>query len=229
MNFDWYFTELCSPVSNISSLFQITACRLVGAKPLSEPMMIRLLAHICFARPQCVKSCLILCKLCAYRGLRICASHDMNTLRPRQIRCHFADDIFSNENHRILNKASLKYGSYGPTNIMPVFPQIMVCRRIGEKPLSDPMVIQFTVEYMRHPDWWDNSMLCCLQYETSEMYAKRRRMRHVWVITFHIVQLCVIPYTDHGCLPLIHIITSAVEISAYALSIFLKSRFINLC
>ena len=31
------------------------ACRLVGAKPLSEPMMVSLLTHICVTRPQWVK------------------------------------------------------------------------------------------------------------------------------------------------------------------------------
>ena len=41
---------------NIPSLVQIMACRLVGAKPLSEPRMECLLTHICVTRPQWVKA-----------------------------------------------------------------------------------------------------------------------------------------------------------------------------
>ena len=41
-------------INNIPALVQIMACRLVGAKPLSEPMMVILLTHICVTRPQWV-------------------------------------------------------------------------------------------------------------------------------------------------------------------------------
>ena len=41
-------------INNIPSLIQIMACRLVGAKPLSEPMMVSLLTHISVIRPQWV-------------------------------------------------------------------------------------------------------------------------------------------------------------------------------
>ena len=37
--------------NNIPALVQIMACRLDGAKPLSEPIMVILLTHICVARP----------------------------------------------------------------------------------------------------------------------------------------------------------------------------------
>ena len=40
------------PINNISALVQIMACRLVSAKPLSEPMIVSLLTHICVTRPQ---------------------------------------------------------------------------------------------------------------------------------------------------------------------------------
>ena len=42
------------PVSNIPSLVQIMAWRRPGDKPLSEPVMVSLLMHICVARPQWV-------------------------------------------------------------------------------------------------------------------------------------------------------------------------------
>ena len=42
------------PINNISALVQIMAWRPPGDKPLSEPMMVCLLTHICVTRPQWV-------------------------------------------------------------------------------------------------------------------------------------------------------------------------------
>ena len=42
------------PINNISALVQIMAWRRPGDKPLSEPMMVSLLTHICDTRPQWV-------------------------------------------------------------------------------------------------------------------------------------------------------------------------------
>ena len=47
------------PINNIPALFQIMAWHQPGDKPLSEPMIARLLTHICVTRPQCVNSGLI--------------------------------------------------------------------------------------------------------------------------------------------------------------------------
>ena len=44
------------PINNIPSLVQIMAWRRPGDKPLSEPMMVSLLAHICVTRPQWAKN-----------------------------------------------------------------------------------------------------------------------------------------------------------------------------
>ena len=44
------------PINNIPALVQIMAWRRRGDKPLSEPMMVSLLTHICVARPQWVKA-----------------------------------------------------------------------------------------------------------------------------------------------------------------------------
>ena len=67
---------------------------------------------------------------------------------------HFADDIFRriflNENIWILNKISLKYVPCGVNDNMSALVQIMAWRRPGDKPLSEPMLIQFTDAYMRH-------------------------------------------------------------------------------
>ena len=43
------------PINNIPALVQIMAWRRPGDKPLSEPMMVWLLTHICVTRPQWVK------------------------------------------------------------------------------------------------------------------------------------------------------------------------------
>ena len=40
------------PIHNIPALFQIMAWCRPGDKPLSEPMMVSLLTHICVTRPQ---------------------------------------------------------------------------------------------------------------------------------------------------------------------------------
>ena len=40
------------PINNIPALVQIMAWRRPGDKPLSEPMVVSFLAHICVTRPQ---------------------------------------------------------------------------------------------------------------------------------------------------------------------------------
>ena len=44
------------PINNIPALVQIMAWRRPGDKPLSEPMLVSLLTHICVARPQWVNT-----------------------------------------------------------------------------------------------------------------------------------------------------------------------------
>ena len=49
------------PINNIPALVQIMAWRRSGDKPLSEPMMISLLTHICVTRPQWVNKSWFIC------------------------------------------------------------------------------------------------------------------------------------------------------------------------
>ena len=49
--------------------------------------------------------------------------------------------IFLNENVWILIKISLKFVLNGPINYIPALVQIMAWRRVGDKPLSEPMVV----------------------------------------------------------------------------------------
>ena len=59
-----------------------------------------------------------------------------------------AEDIFKrillNKNIWISNKISPKYVPWGPIDNMTALVQIMAWRRSGDKPLSEPMLTQFT-------------------------------------------------------------------------------------
>ena len=63
-----------------------------------------------------------------------------------------ADDIFKfvflNENGRILIQISLKFVSRNPIDNKPALVQVMAWRQIGDKPLPEPMMAQFTDAYM---------------------------------------------------------------------------------
>ena len=58
--------------------------------------------------------------------------------------------IFMNEKFYILITISLKFVPKGSIHKNPALIQIMAWRRIGDKPLSEPMLIWFTGAYMRH-------------------------------------------------------------------------------
>ena len=82
----------------------------------------------------------------------------LNTLRQRQHGRHFPDDIlkfiFLNENISISIKISLKFVLRGPINNMSALVQIMAWRRLGDKPLSEPMVVRFLTHIcVTQPQW----------------------------------------------------------------------------
>ena len=72
-------------------------------------------------------------------------STEFYTLRPGQICCHFADDIFKciflKENAWISFKNSLKFIPKVWINNNPALVQIMAWCRPGNKPLSEPMMV----------------------------------------------------------------------------------------
>ena len=76
-----------------------------------------------------------------------------DTSRPRQNGRHFADDIFKRilliENVSVLYKISLKYVPQGEIDNMATLGQIMAWHRTGDKPLSKPMLVWCTNEYMQ--------------------------------------------------------------------------------
>ena len=78
----------------------------------------------------------------------------INSSPPGQNGRYFADDIFIcifvNEKLRIFIKLSLKFVHKGPIDNYAALIYIMAWRRIGDKPLSEPMLTRFTDAYMRH-------------------------------------------------------------------------------
>ena len=65
-----------------------------------------------------------------------------------------SDDIFKciflNENDKILIQISLKCVPGSTIDNKPALVQVMAWHRIGDKPLPEPMMAQFTDAYMRH-------------------------------------------------------------------------------
>ena len=82
----------------------------------------------------------------------------INTLRPRRIEQHFADDIFKriffNENVWISIEISLKFVPEDPINNIPALVQIMAWRRSGDKPLSESMTVSLPTHIcVTRPQW----------------------------------------------------------------------------
>ena len=109
------------PINNIPALVQIMAWRRPGAKPLYEPMMVRLRILICVTRPQW-----------------------FNTSPPGQFGGKIAAGIFKcifiNENICNLIKISLKFVPKGSIDNKSALVQVMAWPRTGGKPLPAPML-----------------------------------------------------------------------------------------
>ena len=84
----------------------------------------------------------------------------VNTLRPRQNGGNFSDDIFNciflNENVLISIQISLKFVPKGPIKNMPALVSIMAWRRIGNKPLSEPIVVSLLTHICATRPQWVN-------------------------------------------------------------------------
>ena len=82
----------------------------------------------------------------------------LNSLRPRQTGRHFPDDIFKcvflNENVCISLKISLKFVTEVRINNIPALVQIMAWRLPGDKPLSEPMMVNLLTHIcVTRPQW----------------------------------------------------------------------------
>ena len=92
-------------------------------------------------------------------------SKGINTLRPGQNGRHFPGDIFKGiflkENLWISIKISLKFVFNSQINNIPALVQVMAWRRRGDKPLSEPIMINlltyicFTRPQWFNPDTWE--------------------------------------------------------------------------
>ena len=108
------------PINNIPALVQIMAWRWPGDKPLSKPMMVCLLTHICVTRPHSLTH----------------LSHPHWTKRPPSRRWHFQLHF-----HELLffNFYSLKLVSQGSIDNKSALFQVVACCRTGDKPLPESM------------------------------------------------------------------------------------------
>ena len=97
----------------------------------------------------------------------LCISiHDVkwrSTLRPRQKGRYFPDDIFKciflNENVCISIRISMKFVPKSPIKNIPALVQIMARRRTGDKPLSEPMIVNLLTHICVARSQWNNT--CC--------------------------------------------------------------------
>ena len=107
-----------------------------------------------------------------------------NTLRPRQNRRHFANDIFKgiflNENVWISIKISLKFVPKGPINNIPAWVQIMVWRRSGDKPLSEAMMVNLPTHIcVSRPQWVKHRFYTtCFSTHKSQYKSKAHIIMH---------------------------------------------------
>ena len=89
-----------------------------------------------------------------YNGTSLAANTYINSSPPGQNGNHFAGDIlrwiFAHERFYIFINISLKFVPKGLIHNNPALVQIMAWRRIGDKPLAETMLTQFTDAYMRH-------------------------------------------------------------------------------
>ena len=89
---------------------------------------------------------------------KICLWVVIDTVRPRQNGRHFADDIFIciflNENTSISINISLNFVPVGRINNIPALVQIMAWRRLGDKPLSELMMVSLLTHIcVTRPRW----------------------------------------------------------------------------
>ena len=78
----------------------------------------------------------------------------VNSSAPDKMAAIVADDnfkcIFLNENNKISIRNSLKFVPRSPIDNKPALVQVMAWRRIGDKPLPEPVRTHTSDAYMRH-------------------------------------------------------------------------------
>ena len=109
----------------------------------------------------------------------------INSLRLRQNRRHFAEDVFKcnflNGNVWIPIKISLKFVPTGPINNIPALVQIMAWRRPGDKPLPEPMMDSLPTHIcIIRPQWVNNCVFIKWQWQffMGTMLGEFRQISH---------------------------------------------------
>ena len=106
----------------------------------------------------------------------------LNTLKPRQYGRHFPNDIFKriflNEEVKILFRISMTFVPRCPINNIPALIQIMAWRRIGDKPLSEPM----TVSLLTH--------ICVTRPERVKFISHEISLSQNSFFSYHCCTLC---------------------------------------
>ena len=147
-----------------------------------------------------------------------------NTLRPRQNGRHFPNNIFKciflNENVWISIKISLRFVPKGPINNIPALVQIMAWRRLGDKPLSEPMVVKLPTHIcVTRPQWVKPTQMfiCCLWYNQATSHHQTqclpRFMSLYGVIRPQLVKFCYIALLKLGHFESCHFVQMASFLS----------------
>ena len=120
-----------------------------------------------------------------------CDTVPFSTLRSRQNGRHFADNIFKcillNENVWIPIKISLNFVTKGPINNIPSLVQIMVWRRPGAKPLSEPMMVSLLTHIcVTQPEWvnqnWSKLTPFILYTQTECVMLTTLSLQKAWKV-----------------------------------------------
>ena len=115
--------------------------------------------------------------------------HHFNTLGPRQNGRHFVDGIFKcifvNKNIWIANKISLKFVSKAWINNIPALVPIMACCRLGDKSLSEPVMVGLLTHIcVTWPQWvvlyWMKPSIFWLKCHRSLFLRGQLTLSHYW-------------------------------------------------
>ena len=110
---------------------------------------------------------------------------NINSLRPRLNRRPFADGIFKciflNENEWIWPRISLKFVPKVQINNIAALVQIMAWRRLGDKPLSEPMMVSLLTHIcVTRPHQWGRLVFSGEPFHKN--CSKYHSLQSVWCL-----------------------------------------------
>ena len=127
-----------------------------------------------------------------------------NTLQPRHNGRYFPDDIFIciflNENVWISIKISLTYVPWGRMNDIPALVQIMAWRLLGDKPLSEPMLVSLPMHIsVTQPQWvkhWFSSLWLC-RVILCLLGSEKKKNRQIICFSWSIIHQCIMSWQHY--------------------------------